>query len=417
MHHAHTLWLKVTVKLLFSTGTRLRLFRLCNQQPPKLPQSSWGNLVLSILFTSSSAACFSINNGAALASDGIEKLRSLAPQLPRESPPKWLENLRNMAQSADSPQQEVKPSRSDGDAELGTLRLRELEVQPPQSDGSDPELGTLRVQERVVQPPRSNGDPELGTLRMRELELLPSNPKVQPPQLQPTVHLLAQLGYFQTNNIFSGVDPVNDGLISSGLTLWAAPALGPKTNLVTAIDGSLVRYLEQSEFSYNQFRIRAGIRQQLTSRLYGEVGWNNQQLFRAGVGDRFLNENSIRFALHRRDRLTNKLRLDSFYEFRLSNANPDTRSRIINSLSVSLSYYMQRNLQVGLDYQFALSDFTQRQREDEYHRLLGRLTYAASRDSQINVQGGLTLGGSSNPNIDFDNFFFSVTYTVELGNF
>jgi hypothetical protein len=111
------------------------------------------------------------------------------------------------------------------------------------------------------------------------------------------------------------------------------------------------------------------------------------------------------------------LRLDSFYEFRLSNANPDSRSRIVNSLAVSLSYYIQRNLQVGLDYQFALSDFTQREREDQYHRLLGRLTYALERDSQINVQAGLTLGSSSDPDIDFDNFFFSVTYTVELGKF
>lgn len=302
------------------------------------------------------------------------------------------------------------------DPELGILRLRELEVK----DGNW-ELGILRLREIEVQ----DSDLELGTLRLRDLEMQPPNLGVQRPRFQPTAHLLARVSYFQTNNMFSGVDPVNGGLISSGLTLWAAPALGPKTNFVAVIDGNLIRYVDQSEFNYNQLRFRAGIRQRLTPRMYGEISWNNQQLFRAGVGDacgsrcalRFLNEHSIRLALYRRDRLTNRLRLDSLYEFRLSDANPDSRSRMINSLSLSLSYYIQRNLQVGLDYQFGLSNFTQRQREDQYHRLLGHLTYAVSRDSQISVQSGLSLGSSSDPNIDFDNFFFSVTYTIDLGKF
>lgn len=288
------------------------------------------------------------------------------------------------------------------DPELGILRVRELEVK----DGNW-ELGILRVRKLEVQ----DSGLELGNLRLRDLE-------VQPPhRSQPTAHLLARVSYFQTNNMFSGVDPVDGGLISSGLTFWAAPALGPKTNFVAVIDGNLIRYVDKSQFNYNQLRFRAGIRQRLTSRMYGEIGWNNQQLFRASVGERFLNEHSIRLALYRRDRLTDRLRLDSLYEFRLSNANPDSRSRMINSLSVSLSYYIQRNFEVGFDYQFGLSNFTQRARQDQYHRLLTRLTYAVSRDSQISVQGGLSLGGSSDPNIDFDNLFFSVTYTVELGKF
>lgn len=288
------------------------------------------------------------------------------------------------------------------DPELGILRVRELEVK-----NGNWELGILRLRELEVQ----DSGLELGNLRLRELE-------VQPPRRsQPAAHLLARLSYFQTNNMFSGVDPVNGGLISSGLTFWAAPALGPKTNFVAVIDGNLIRYVDKSEFNYNQLRFRAGIRQRLTPRMYGEIGWNNQQLFRASVGERFLNEHSIRLALYRRDRLTDRLRLDSLYEFRLSNANPDSRSRMINSLSVSLSYYIQRNLEVGFDYQFGLSTFTQRDRQDQYHRLLTRLTYAVSRDSQISVQGGLSLGGSSDPNIDFNNLFFSVTYTLDLGKF
>ena len=301
-----------------------------------------------------------------------------------------------------------------GDPELGVLRLQEL-TDSSSSAESDSELGQLRL--RSIQ---TIGDPELGTIRVRQLRLPPwqlEAAKFPPPQLPSTVYLFANIGYFQTNNIFSGVDPVEDGLISTGLTLLAVPSLGPQTDLVAAIDGRLIRYGGQSASNYNQLRFRAGVRQQLTSRISGEIGWNNQQLFDAEQGDRFLDENSVRLAFYRRDRLNSRLRLDSVYELRLSFAKPDNRSRVINSLAVSLSYALQRQLQVGLDYQFGLSNFMQRQREDQYHRLLGRLSYRVSRHSQLSLQAGLSLGGSSEPNVDFDDFFFSVNYTLELGRF
>lgn len=299
------------------------------------------------------------------------------------------------------------------DGELGELRLRELEGRS-QSD-IDAELGRLRIREIKRQSP----DPELGTLRIRESRGQPTLADiVSPPPSSPQLgSLLAQIGYFQTNNIFSGVDPIQGGLLSSGITLITTPKLGENTDIIAAIDGSLIRYIEQSESNYNQLRFRAGIRQRFSPQMFGEVGWINQQLFRLESGDRFLDENALRFVLRRRDRLTDRLRLDSLYELRLSDAEPETRSRIINSLLVSLSYNLQRNFLVGLDYQFALSDFTQRDREDQFHRLLGRLTYAASRNSQFNLQAGVTLGGSSDQNVNFDNLFLSVTYTVELGRF
>jgi len=299
------------------------------------------------------------------------------------------------------------------DGELGELRLRELEGRS-QSD-IDAELGRLRIREIKR---RSQTDPELGIMQLRESERQPTSDIVVPPPPSPQLgSLLAQIGYFQSNNIFSGVDPTQGGLLSSGITLITTPKLGENTDLIAAIDGSLIRYIEQSESNYNQVRFRAGIRQRLSPQMFGEVGWINQQLFRSESGNRFLDENALRFVLRRRDRLTDRLRLDSLYELRLSDAEPETRSRIINSLLVSLSYNLQSNFLVGLDYQFALSDFTQRDREDQFHRLLGRLTYAASRNSQFNLQAGVTLGGSSDPNVNFDNLFLSVTYTVELGRF
>lgn len=368
------------------------------------------------------------------------KLQQVIPLSPQAQPALRAEKL-NQSRSDGDPELgnlrvrelEVQPRQAQTDPELGNLRVRELEVQPRQAQADSSELGNLRVRELEVQPRQAQADPELGNLRLRALEtdsdlelgnirvreqeLPPPRQQARSPQFKPTVRLLSQIGYFKTNNIFSGIDPVDDSLLSFGLTLWATSALGSKTALLTAIDGSLIRYLDQTEFNYNQLRFRATIRQQLAPRMYGEFGFNNQKLFRAENGNRFLNEDSFRLALHRRDQLTKKLRLDTLYEFRLSDANPETRSRIINSLSVSLSYPLKRNLQVGLDYQFGLSNFTERDRQDQHHRLLGRINYAVSRNSQINLQTGLTFGDSSARNIDFDNFFFSVTYTMELRKF
>ncbi len=271
-------------------------------------------------------------------------------------------------------------------------------------------VSQVPLQKEGTDSQQAAGDPELGTLRVQEQELSPS-------PYEPVGHLLGQVGYFQSNNIFSRVDPVGGGLISSGLTLSVTPKLGAKTSLVTAIDGRVIRYLDRSDADYNQLRLRAGIRQQLTPSMFGEIGWNNQKLFSAKAGDRFFNENALRLALQRQDRITDRLWLNSFYEFRLGFADPESRSRMINSLSTDLVYYINPRLQLGLEYQFARADFTQRDRDDTYHLLLSSLTYAMSRDSQLSVQGGFSFGGSSDPNIEFDNDFFSVRYTVDIGRF
>lgn len=265
-------------------------------------------------------------------------------------------------------------------------------------------------QKEAAESPQTDGDPELGILRVQEQEL-------QAPPYKSIGYVLGQVGYFQSNNIFAGIDPVDDGLFSSGLTFAIAPKLGKKTSLVTAIDGRLTRYTDHTNANYNQLSLRAGLRRQLTPQMFGEIGWNNQQLFSAKTGDRFLNEHALRLALQRQDKITDKLWLTSLYEFRLGFADPDTRSRAINSLSTDLIYYIQPRLQLALGYQFALSDFTQREREDTYHLILGSLTYETSRTSQINIEGGVSFGGSSDPSIDFNNLFFSVSYTVELGKF
>lgn len=253
------------------------------------------------------------------------------------------------------------------------------------------------------------GDPELGILRLQEQ-------KLQSPSSQPIAHLLGQVGYFQGSNIFSAVDAVDDGLFYTDLSFVIAPKLGKTTSLITAIDGGLVRYGEHERANYNKLRLRAALRQKLTPQMFGEIGWNNQYLFDAKTGDRFLNEHALRLSLQRQDRIANNLWLNSIYEFRLGFADPESRSRVLNSLSTELAYYISPRFQLNLEYLLALSNFTQRDRDDTYHLILGGMTYAVSSGSQISLQGGVSFGNSSDPNIGFDNSFFSVNYTFDIGN-
>ncbi|MFN6480890.1 hypothetical protein [Nostoc sp. DedQUE07] len=285
------------------------------------------------------------------------------------------------------------------------------------------------------QPFESNSDRELGLrVRLRPLEQQPLEQQLPPPteqpvpQFKPIGYLQGRVGYFQTNNIFSSNDsPIEDGLIISGLTLASTYfPLGSKTFLNGSIDGNLIRYINQSQYHYNQVRFNLSLYQQLSQRMFGEIRWSNQQLFYANssdrpdsfkAGDRFLNENSLQLSLGRRDPLTSRLTLDSFYELSVNFADPQSRNRIINSFWVSLNYYLQKPLQVGVDYQMSLSDFTQRDREDEFYRLFGHLNYQISDTIYMNVQAGVSLGSSTAENIDFDGWFFSINYGLQLGRF
>ena len=284
---------------------------------------------------------------------------------------------------------------------------------------------------------------ELGFIRAQEVPidtpLLPDQkqpPAIEKPQekFKAVGYLLGRVGYFHTTNIFSErKKPDDDGLLFTGLTLAAAPfKIAPKTFLNGSIDGNIIRYSEKSEFDYNQIRFNLGIYQQLTSKMYGEIGWNNQQLFyskdserfKFASGDKFLNENSFRLSVGRRDPLGKKLNLDSFYEIRLSLTNPpEKRNRVINYVWLSLNYHLQQSLRVGVDYQFSLSNFLEkepserRSREYQYHRISANLRYRISDLSSINLQSGFALGGSTDDNIDFDGWFFSVNYNWDLGQF
>ena len=291
--------------------------------------------------------------------------------------------------------------------------ISEVPPNPASTAPADPELGVILAK------PAQEIDPELGLPRLREriLEPLPLPSAAR----QPSVYLIARVDYFRTTNVFSGIDPVKDGLIRSGLTVFYAPAIGRNTYLVTSIDGNLIRYGNLGYLNYNELRFRAGVLQRLTPRTFGEIGWSNQQLFatREGLkdalrGDRFLNDNAIRFELSRQDALSKKLALNTFYQFRVSFADPSDRSRLINSFITSLSYSLSPNFQTAIDYQLAWSHFTQQPRDDVYHQLVARLTYTLTSQSQLNVFSGVSFGYSSDARINFDGFILGVGLVLNL---
>jgi len=290
-------------------------------------------------------------------------------------------------------------SGQEAEPELGNLQLRES------TEGEDPELGNLRLREST-----EGEDPELGNLRLREL--------VEPsPPSQPSVYLQGRFGYFRSNNLFLGVDPIDDGLFNTGLRLVAAPSLGPQTTAFAGVGGNLIRYGNESQYDYNELRFDAGLRQQINRRTYGEVGWINRQLFDKKEGDRFLNDHSLYLALGRRDSLAKRLNLDTYYQFRISFADPSNRSQAINSLGASLGYDVSSSLQASLDYEFSIADFTQQDRLDQSHQVIGRLTYSMSPNSRLYVFGGRSFGDSSASEIDFDGFVFGAGVNLNLALF
>jgi hypothetical protein len=339
--------------------------------------------------------------------------------------PNQIEEPENTQKQNDPPQLESQPSNlptSPSDSKEELLNPREI--------NQFQRLERLMQLLRSPKQPPHDSDRELGLrVRLRPLEQPPLPPTERPiVKFKPIGYLQGRVGYFQTTNIFSSNDnPIEDGLIISGLTLASTYLpLGSKTYLNGSIDGNLIRYVNESQYHYNQVKLNLSIYQQLSQRMYGEISWSNQQLFYANnsdrsdsfkAGDRFLNENSLQLSLGRRDPLTSKLTLDSFYELSVNFADPQSRDRIINSFWLSLNYYLQKPLQVGINYQMNLSDFTQRDREDQFHRLFGHLNYRISDTSNMNVQAGVSLGSSTAENIDFDGWFFNINYSLQLGRF
>jgi hypothetical protein len=282
-------------------------------------------------------------------------------------------------------------------AELAPAPISERTIEPthpiqpaqtPLIPANDPELGQIQTR-----PPASD---ELGKILIRP------KPKPAAAAKSKSVYLLAHADYFTTANAFSARDRISDGLVRTGVTLFYAPALGPSTYLITSADANIARYVKLSELNYNELRLRAGISQRLSPVMFGELGWSNQQLFAtergfSGTfrGDRYLNDNSLRFELSRRDKLSPKLNLVTFYQLRRSFTDRRDSDRLSNTLYASLAYKVTPGVELALDYQYNRSDYINRDRRDHFHQVLGRLSWNTAKQIQTNLFAGYSFGSSS----------------------
>ncbi|UZQ55067.1 outer membrane beta-barrel protein [Trichothermofontia sichuanensis B231] len=239
------------------------------------------------------------------------------------------------------------------------------------------------------------GDPELGILRLRERPL----PKPTQPKF---VFLTSSFSYFRSDNILSSeIDTIDEQLVGGRLILSARPAIGPRTLLIGAIEGNLIRYGDLSDLDYNGFGLKAGVRHFWSRQAYSELSWDNRQLFLRRDGDRFLNDHSLRLSMFYRVPLAARLKLDNYYQLRWSIAEPTDRSRLVNRLGTVLEYELTPTLRLGLNYQYDLTHFTQRDREDSYHQALAQLSWDLSRSLSLNVYGGYSFGASTDSDVSF----------------
>lgn len=248
------------------------------------------------------------------------------------------------------------------------------------------------------------GDPELGILRLRKRPLAEQKKPFKIP-----VFLIGNVGYISNGNTLAGIDPVNDRLFRSGLSLIASPRLSKRTALIASVQGNLYRYDELSRLDYNEVRLQASLRHVLTRKVYGDLGWTHRQLFLQEDGDRFLGEHAAFASLTRRDPLTKKTSLTSFYNLRVGFADPETSSRLRNTVGMSLRHRVTPALQASLTGRMTLTNFTQQSRQDFYTQGLAQLSYKISKAVNLSLFGSLTRGNSSNQQVNFDNSTLGVS--------
>ncbi len=281
--------------------------------------------------------------------------------------------------------------------------LAETLAQTPNSDGftvpnDDPDLGTLRLY------PQADVDTDLGVLRLQPAEDTPPRP--------PVVYATIQSSTILSDNALSSADPIEDGLLQAGIGLRAVPALGSQTFAVLTLNGNVVRYFDETDFNYDELEMGASIFHRITRRTYIDVGWKNEQLFRES-GDRIISDHQLRASIGRQDQL-GPVRIDTAYQLQRSFADPNSRSRLINRLSVGANYPVQSRIDLGIFYQLSLIDFIDGDRDDHYQQLIGQISYRPSSTTRISLFGGGRLGDSDLDFIDFNSALIGISVGVNL---
>jgi hypothetical protein len=112
----------------------------------------------------------------------------------------------------------------------------------------------------------------------------------------------------------------------------------------------------------------------------------------------------VRFTIGRQDQLSNRLRLDSFYDLRASFSEPKEQSRVANSLGARLRYDLTPKLQGALDYRLTFKNYTNQHLLDTQHQVSVDLIYNINQDLFIGSSASYLFGSSSASSIDLDNF-------------
>jgi hypothetical protein len=288
---------------------------------------------------------------------------------------------------------------------------------------ADPELGVIRVRNSLLE------DPELGILRIREQPEIPVAQAREPRQIG---FLTARLSGASSDNIllvlneFGGL--TGDEYLRPGLSFSVYPALGPHTLLIGSADISLQRYTTRSDVNYDDMRFRLGVRQTLFPRTYAQFMFSYQQLFRPGSSRlRFFDNKAYGLTVGRRDPLTSRLVLHSYYQIQYNDSavRPSTTSptdtegydRLSQYFGGYLAYNISPQFETGVSYQATLADYTGVERYDTYHQVLGQFAYKLTPNVRMSIFGGWSFGRSSRPDISFDDTLFGFTIDATVGLF
>lgn len=214
----------------------------------------------------------------------------------------------------------------------------------------------------------------------------------------------------------------------NGASLSAMPKLGETTRLSANINGGFIRYDGEEVNDYDTLIAKLGVFQQLGDNMSGELGWRYGQYYVAEhMNDpsmrnpQDLQEQGVRLALHRTDRLPLDVFVSSNYEFQANFSDPVDRSRIANYFSGGLGYDFTNKFQGTVFYRLKHDDYTRRTINDgaTRHEFQAQLSYQASK--YINLAGTVSyLFGESidllrNPTL-VDGTTFNTDDANELNN-
>lgn len=306
------------------------------------------------------------------------------------------------------------PARADSALPSTSTPLAQLD---PSDDpmAQDPELGVIQVRSLLE-------DNDLGILRIRDQPQIPVA-TAQPP---------AKIGFFSarlaiasSDNILLAVNDVGgltgDIFLRPSVAFGVYPSLGPQTALIATADLGLQRYGAQSSLNYDDLRLRVGLRQGLTPRSYGQLIFTYQELYRPGGNrDRFFKNTALGLTLGRRDPITPRLALDTYYLIQFNGAQSTSSgtatdfSRLFQSAGGYLGYDITPQMQAGISYQLNFIDYTAQDRYDTFQQVLGQVVYRITPNLRFNVYGGVSFGRSSEPRVRFNDTFFGAAIDATI---